>query len=38
MVNDDNDEDLCKICMENVINCVLLECGHLVTCLDCGKR
>eukprot|EP00993_Chasmostoma_nieuportense_P003534 NODE_4244_length_819_cov_58.072254_g4086_i0.p1 GENE.NODE_4244_length_819_cov_58.072254_g4086_i0~~NODE_4244_length_819_cov_58.072254_g4086_i0.p1 ORF type:complete len:233 (+),score=47.28 NODE_4244_length_819_cov_58.072254_g4086_i0:43-741(+) len=28
----------CKICFENEINCVLLECGHLCACFDCGKQ
>ncbi|KAM4745967.1 E3 ubiquitin-protein ligase RNF34-like isoform 2-T2 [Anableps anableps] len=32
------DDNLCRICMDAVIDCVLLECGHLVTCTDCGKR
>lgn len=35
---DTMERDLCKICMDNVINCVLLDCGHLVTCTKCGKR
>ncbi len=30
-------EELCKICMDKPIECVLLECGHLATCLSCGK-
>jgi hypothetical protein len=32
------DSDACKICMESAIDCVLLECGHMVTCTKCGKR
>ncbi|XP_051891815.1 E3 ubiquitin-protein ligase rififylin isoform X2 [Pristis pectinata] len=32
------DEHLCKICMDSPIDCVLLECGHMVTCTKCGKR
>ncbi|RDD47445.1 E3 ubiquitin-protein ligase RNF34 [Trichoplax sp. H2] len=32
------DSDLCKICMDAPITCVLLECGHMVTCTKCGKR
>nr|XP_014353189.1 PREDICTED: E3 ubiquitin-protein ligase rififylin isoform X2 [Latimeria chalumnae] len=32
------DENLCKICMDLPIDCVLLECGHMVTCTKCGKR
>ncbi|KAI8585443.1 hypothetical protein BDZ88DRAFT_455943 [Geranomyces variabilis] len=34
---DDDDDGLCKICCDKVVNCVFLECGHLVTCMDCGK-
>ncbi|RWS12260.1 E3 ubiquitin-protein ligase RNF34-like isoform X1 [Dinothrombium tinctorium] len=30
--------NLCKICMDREINCVLLECGHMIACNDCGKR
>lgn len=30
--------ELCKICMNAVIDCILLECGHMVTCTKCGKR
>ncbi|KAI8905315.1 hypothetical protein DFJ77DRAFT_479632 [Powellomyces hirtus] len=33
----DEDDGLCKICCDKVVNCVFLECGHLVTCMDCGK-
>lgn len=37
--SDDIDENqLCKICMEREINCVLLECGHYLTCVTCGKK
>ncbi|XP_051965232.1 E3 ubiquitin-protein ligase RNF34-like isoform X1 [Xyrauchen texanus] len=32
-----NDDNLCRICMDAVIDCVLLECGHMVTCTKCGK-
>ncbi|XP_036380122.1 E3 ubiquitin-protein ligase rififylin isoform X2 [Megalops cyprinoides] len=32
------EENLCKICMDLPIDCVLLECGHMVTCTKCGKR
>ncbi|XP_041349402.1 E3 ubiquitin-protein ligase RNF34-like isoform X2 [Gigantopelta aegis] len=32
------EHDLCKICMDATIDCVLLECGHMVTCTKCGKR
>ncbi|KAI0216903.1 E3 ubiquitin-protein ligase RNF34, partial [Lamellibrachia satsuma] len=31
-------DDLCKVCMAAIIDCVLLDCGHMVTCTKCGKR
>ena len=31
-------EDSCRICMDAPINCVLLECGHMVSCVVCGKQ
>ncbi|NWR45555.1 RNF34 ligase, partial [Regulus satrapa] len=34
----EDDDSLCRICMDAVIDCVLLECGHMVTCTKCGKR
>lgn len=37
--SDDIDEKhVCKICWEREIDCVLLECGHMATCLICGKK
>lgn len=33
-----SDDNLCRICMDAFIDCVLLECGHMVTCTKCGKR
>nr|XP_034994763.1 E3 ubiquitin-protein ligase rififylin [Zootoca vivipara]XP_034994764.1 E3 ubiquitin-protein ligase rififylin [Zootoca vivipara]XP_034994766.1 E3 ubiquitin-protein ligase rififylin [Zootoca vivipara] len=33
-----SEDNLCKICMDSIIDCVLLECGHMVTCTKCGKR
>lgn len=30
-------DDLCKICMDAPIECVILECGHMATCILCGK-
>ncbi|XP_065587876.1 E3 ubiquitin-protein ligase rififylin isoform X1 [Cyrtonyx montezumae] len=32
------EDNLCKICMDLPIDCVLLECGHMVTCTKCGKQ
>ena len=31
-------DDLCRICMDSLVDCILLECGHMVTCTQCGKR
>lgn len=36
--NDIEESQLCKICMEREINCVLLECGHYFTCVTCGRK
>uniref|UniRef100_A0A1I8FZ45 RING-type domain-containing protein n=1 Tax=Macrostomum lignano TaxID=282301 RepID=A0A1I8FZ45_9PLAT len=33
-----HNDDLCKICMDATVDCVLLECGHMVACVACGKR
>lgn len=32
------DDLVCKICMDSMIDCVLLECGHMVACTMCGKQ
>ncbi|XP_066294490.1 E3 ubiquitin-protein ligase RNF34-like isoform X1 [Branchiostoma lanceolatum] len=32
------EDTLCKICMDAAIDCVLLECGHMVTCTKCGRQ
>lgn len=31
-------DDCCKICMDAPLDCVLLECGHIATCINCGKQ
>ncbi|CAL1543028.1 unnamed protein product [Lymnaea stagnalis] len=31
-------DSLCHICMDALVDCILLECGHMVTCTQCGKR
>lgn len=36
--DDIEDSELCKICMEREIDCVLLECGHYLTCVSCGRK
>ncbi|XP_077168301.1 E3 ubiquitin-protein ligase rififylin isoform X2 [Paroedura picta] len=33
-----SEDNLCKICMDSIIDCVFLDCGHMVTCTKCGKR
>jgi len=33
-----DDDSLCKICMDLPIDCVMLECGHMCTCTNCGKQ
>ena len=33
-----SEDDLCKICMDSVVDCVLLDCGHMISCTKCGKR
>lgn len=30
--------EMCKVCMDAVIDCVLLDCGHMVLCTQCGKK
>lgn len=35
--NKETEEYLCKICMDNKINVVLLPCGHLVSCIQCAS-
>ncbi|KAL3227991.1 hypothetical protein MRX96_003922 [Rhipicephalus microplus] len=32
------EEDMCKICMEGCVDCVILDCGHMCTCTGCGKQ
>ncbi|XP_017792184.1 PREDICTED: E3 ubiquitin-protein ligase RNF34 [Habropoda laboriosa] len=32
------DADVCKICWDEPMECVFLECGHVVCCLNCGKQ
>ena len=32
------DSELCNICMVNEIDCLILECGHMSTCLICAKE
>jgi hypothetical protein len=32
------DDQMCRICCDAIINCVFLECGHMATCMSCAKR
>jgi len=32
------DSDLCKVCFDARINCVILPCGHLALCMNCCKQ
>jgi hypothetical protein len=32
-----SDSELCKVCMDAIADCVFLDCGHMVTCVKCGK-
>ena len=31
------ESDICNICMSNPIDCLILECGHMSTCITCAK-
>eukprot|EP01113_Clastostelium_recurvatum_P008351 TRINITY_DN1392_c0_g2_i5.p1 TRINITY_DN1392_c0_g2~~TRINITY_DN1392_c0_g2_i5.p1 ORF type:complete len:389 (-),score=67.43 TRINITY_DN1392_c0_g2_i5:46-1212(-) len=33
-----NSSNLCKICFDNKIDCVILNCGHAVSCLQCTQK
>ncbi len=30
-------EDACKVCLDAEANCAFIECGHIVSCLNCAK-
>ncbi|XP_065199146.1 E3 ubiquitin-protein ligase RNF34-like [Sycon ciliatum] len=34
----DGSDSECRICMDESINCVLLECGHMCCCVKCGRQ
>ncbi|RKP34401.1 hypothetical protein BJ085DRAFT_39307 [Dimargaris cristalligena] len=34
----DNNENSCRVCFDSLINSIILECGHMATCMDCAKR
>eukprot|EP01113_Clastostelium_recurvatum_P008349 TRINITY_DN1392_c0_g2_i1.p1 TRINITY_DN1392_c0_g2~~TRINITY_DN1392_c0_g2_i1.p1 ORF type:complete len:381 (-),score=65.39 TRINITY_DN1392_c0_g2_i1:46-1188(-) len=35
---DQSNSNLCKICFDNKIDCVILNCGHAVSCLQCTQK
>nr|XP_044995459.1 E3 ubiquitin-protein ligase RNF34-like [Jaculus jaculus] len=37
-LQEEEDNSLCHICMDAIIDCVLLEFGYTVTCTECSKR
>jgi hypothetical protein len=37
LIEKGNEEDLCRICLDGPLNCLILECAHLATCVDCAK-
>ncbi|KAF7989067.1 hypothetical protein HCN44_007377 [Aphidius gifuensis] len=37
-VETQTDDGLCKICWDSPIECVILECGHMACCIECGKQ
>ena len=32
----EDEEDLCKICMINELECVFYDCGHMISCMNCS--
>lgn len=37
VADEKEDKDACKICFEAQADCVMVPCGHLALCHDCGK-
>ena len=35
---EEEDRTKCKLCMDADIDSVILDCGHLVSCNQCGKK
>lgn len=31
------EENTCKICFENAIECVFVDCGHMICCVNCSS-
>ena len=38
VVKVDPDENLCKICVNNMVECVFSECGHMICCMNCSSN
>ncbi len=38
VVNIESDENICKICVNNKIECVFSECGHMICCMNCSSN
>ena len=32
-----DEENICKICMDSVIECVFVDCGHMICCMNCSS-
>ena len=37
LIRNDSDANLCKVCMVNRINTVMVPCGHQCICSECAK-
>jgi hypothetical protein len=35
---DAENDYLCKVCMDSAVDCVFLNCGHMLTCVTCGRQ
>jgi hypothetical protein len=33
-----NMEDMCALCCEKAMDCVLVPCGHQICCFECGQQ
>ncbi|CAG0899894.1 unnamed protein product [Darwinula stevensoni] len=33
-----DDGNLCKLCLEDELNCAFVDCGHMVACLPCAQK
>ncbi|KAI8387268.1 zinc finger, C3HC4 type-domain-containing protein [Blakeslea trispora] len=33
-----DESNMCRICFDAQQNCVFLDCGHMVTCMECAKK